>query len=430
MSFSDSYYNTWRTSYYWTSDRNKPYQHEFQWYTTRDTYSFVSTVYYRIVCITTDTQSVNQHCYLKITANGATKVESTSERTVWQNWKTGEGMSNDVLLSGSFTVNHNYDTGAASFSIQLKSAIYYNAYQCDESTTISLPTISVTPPVITNAWDDGDNRFTVNMDWSEILEGTWGYCCIGYGFDPTMSYYSERVDGSIDSFINTTINLSDIVSITHNTSYDIHIRIYQWHNNAYKGSSVYRLSVTGYKAPNNPTSLEILTDHKNGKYTPKSNITLRWKADDNPKGFRLRVYKNGSMIYLNTNGYYQAEKSSFTKDSNGYYTYKLSPLSSKGFNQNDSLYFTVFSYNQDGKENVLWSGIGMYPAASGSVKIVPDIEYTAYAPVDPNNPNGYWRKVVEAYAPVDPNNPNGYWREVKQFHGKYGANNLFYSSKP
>lgn len=383
---------SWRTSYEWISEYGKPLYHRFVWEATRSGYT--STVSYKVICDGTDTQSVNQHCYLKVTANGSTKVDKKSSRTNWHNWVTGEGETGDVLLSGSFTVYHSYSNGSASFSVQLKSAIYYGSYKCDESTTISLTAISVGDPSISSITDNGNNTITIDYDYGSNLTGGTGYLYIKKGDSVSNSDngYSKSITKSSDTTTKITVSLDSISSITKSSiknKQTIAARFYQYNSSILKYSGVKTKEVYYYKAPGAPTGINYSTDNKYGKYTPTSKITFKWtKPSSGCDGYRIRIWRNGSQIKINGDSYVYDRAGGY----NVSYTIDCTAL---GIKAGDKVQIGLYAYVTNGAGTKLWSGSGINETYSGAITIVPDKNFIAHAKI-----SGKWEKVNLMHAKI------------------------------
>lgn len=383
---------SWRTSYQWISEYGKPLYHRFKWEATRNGYT--STVYYQVICDGTDKQSVNQHCYLKVTANGSTKVDKKSTRTNWHNWVTGEGETGDVLLSGSFTVDHSYSDGSASFSVQLKSAIYYGSYKCDESTTISLTAISVGDPSISSITDNGNNTITIDYDYGSNLTGGAGYLYIKKGDSVSNSDngYSKSITKSSDTTTKITVSLDSISSITKSSiknKQTIAARFYQYNSSILKYSGVKTKEVYYYKAPGAPTGINYSTDNKYGKYTPTSKITFKWtKPSSGCDGYRIRIWRNGSQIKINGDSYIYDRAGG----DNVSYTIDCTAL---GIKAGDKVQIGLYAYVTNGAGTKLRSGSGINETYSGAITIVPDKNFIAHAKI-----SGKWEKVNLMHAKI------------------------------
>lgn len=383
---------SWRTTYQWKSQYNKYLWHVFEWSATRSGYT--TTVSYKVKCDGTDTQSVNQHCYLKVTANGSTKVDKKSERTNWHNWASGEGEVGDCLLSGSFTVDHSYSDGSASFTVQLKSAIYYGSYQCDESTTISLTAISVGNPSISSITDNGNNTITIDYDYGSNLTGGTGYLYIKKGSDVSNSDngYSKSITKSSDTTTKITVSLDSISSITKSSiknKQTIAARFYQYNSSILKYSGAKTKEVYYYTAPGAPTGIGYSTNNKYGKYTPTSKITFSWKKPSSGcDGYRIRIWKNGSQIKHNGDSYI------YDRSGGDNVTYTID-CTSLGIKAGDKVQIGLYAYVTNGAGTKLWSGSGMNETFSSQILIVPDKNFVAHAKI-----NGSWKKVELMHAKI------------------------------
>ena len=378
--------------YDWTGTKGRLY-HEFIWGSTREGY--ISTVAWTLEIFGNNTQWVKMQATVKITANGSTKVNKDSGRVRGEIITEDDGDVRGTLLSGSFTVDHSYDDGSASFSVTVESVIYNGwASRKSVSKTYSIDAVSVGNPSISSITDNGNNTITIDYDYGSNLTGGTGYLYIKKGDSVSNSDngYSKSITKSTDTTTKVTVSLDSISSITKSSiknKQTIAARFYQYNSSILKYSGLKTKEVYYYKAPDALTGITYSTNNKYGKYTPTSKITFKWtKPSSGCDGYRIRIWRNGSQIKINGDSYIYDRAGG----DNVSYTIDCTAL---GIKAGDKVQIGLYAYVTNGAGTKLWSGSGINETYSGAITIVPDKNFIAHAKI-----SGKWKKVELMHAKI------------------------------
>lgn len=378
--------------YDWTGNNGRLY-HKFKWSSSRSGY--VSTVSWAVEILGNNDQWVQMQAKVKITANGSTKVNKDSGRVRGDLVTEDDGDVHGTLLSGSFTVDHSYSDGSASFSVEVQSVIFNGWWDAKTvSNSYSIDAISIGNPSISSITDNGNNTITVDYDYGANLTGGTGYLYLKKGDDATTSDngYSKSIAKSTDTTTRVTVSLDSISSITKSgirNSNKISGRFYQYNSSILKYSGVKSVTAYYYTAPGAPTGITYSTDNKYGKYTPTSKITFKWtKPSSGCDGYRIRIWRNGSQIKINGDSYIYDRAGG----DNVSYTIDCTAL---GIKAGDKVQIGLYAYVTNGAGTKLWSGSGINETFSSQILIVPDKNFVAHAKI-----SGKWKKVNLMHAKI------------------------------
>lgn len=200
-------------------------------------------------------------------------------------------------------------------------------------------------------------------------------------------------------------SFSKTISIPSNkSSFTCYIHTYSSKNNAHSQSKSY--SIKYYGNPGNPGK-PTLSYRRKGP-TLKEALSFNWEAaspgTNTPiVGYRLRLYKNGSLITgVNPNdasGYYYNTNSTSTS-----YSFDASAL---GFKVGDTIKLGIYSYGKNGAGALLFNGGGI------DVAQVYSIEYAFInAGIIRIKKDGIWKE-GQVYIKV-----NGIWKEADSVYIK------------
>lgn len=376
--------------YIWYASSGKSMYHTFSWEATRNGYE--TTINYKVKVNGTDTQWVKQQVKLTIEANGSTKVSKDTNRI--------SAEIGDILISGSFVIQHSYENGSASFSVHMEDVIYnywWDVHTYDKTYSSSngyIDTIVITDPTISSITDNGNNTITIDYDYGSNITGETGYLYLKKGDDATDSNngYSKSITKSTDTSTKITVSLDsikDIIKSEIKNSNKISGRFYQYNNTILKYSGVKSVIAYYYKAPEAPTGIWYNTDNKYGKYTPTSKITFKWtKPSSGCDGYRICIWKNGSQIKINENSYI------YDRDGGDNVSYTID-CTSLGIKVGDRIKLGLYAYVLNGIGTKLRSGNGINEAFSNEIFIVPDKNFIAHAKI-----SGKWKKVELIHAKI------------------------------
>lgn len=284
------------------------------------------------------------------------------------------------------------------------------AYSIESSTTVATANTAYSPTIT----DNGNNTFTITAK-----AGTAG---TNNKVNSTSLKYMRK--GTDDAYVeHTSLTLSNkAIAVANDISQQVvYARTYVTDK---FGNTIQSTSATCYVKhyvkpglPGTPTL--AASSKKNGRLTVKQNWTYTWTAatqtnDSSPvKGYRIRIYKNGTAITgltcstsnntigkgNGTDEYVDRESTSCT------ITFNPNTL---GFKAGDTVYVTVNAYTRNGQTTRLWSGGTDYTPSTvqnaGIVHVKVSGRYKegqVYVKV-----SGSWKEANSVHTKV-----NGAWKE-------------------
>lgn len=320
--------------------------------------------------------------------NGAVTIKTTSN-SAWSDTNT--------KLLGTFTTS---SAGTISISASLTGI---NTLGSSLKATLSASVVnytSVTSGSISSVVDNGNNTVTVkgNIGTSGTNNPVTS-STLFYRFSTQSSNQSIALGSTSGSSFSKTISIPAGAS-----SFACYIHTYSSKNNAHSQSKSY--SVKYYGNPGNPGK-PTLSYRRKGP-TLKEALSFNWVAaspgTNTPiVGYRLRLYKNGSLI-TGVNPYDASANYYDTNSTSTSYSFDASAL---GFKVGDTIKLGIYSYGKNGAGTLLFNGGGTAEAQVNSD------EYTfVNAGIIRIKKDGIWKE-GQVYIKV-----NGVWKEADSVYIK------------
>lgn len=321
--------------------------------------------------------------------NGSVTVKTTSNSGGWSDTNT--------KLLGTFTTTY---AGTVSISASLTGI---NTLGASLKATLSASVVNYTACTsgsISSVVDNGNNTVTVTgYIGASGTNNPVTSCTLFYIFSTQSSNQSIALGSTSGGWFTKTIAIPAGAS-----SFACYVHTYSSKNNAYSQSRNYSVKYYGNPGyPGKPT----LSYRRKGP-TLKEPLSFNWVAaspgTNTPiVGYRLRLYKNGSLItgvnpYDASANYYDTNSTSTT------YSFDASAL---GFKVGDKIKLGIYSYGKNGAGDLLFNGGGTGPAQVNSD------EYTFInAGIIRIKKNGIWKE-GQVYIKV-----NGIWKEADSVYIK------------